>query len=275
MYFPLLYSNRKRVLWTIIDGSLCVFQKSTYSKLNEYEKNWSMAFLPIPFNKEIFDKCFRILGDLNKSDFLDIYNISDIDANQSAFDTQYNVKFKSDGKEYLYNVSSSKGLAGSDYKKIRHYINHFNNAYHPKIERYTPDMYKECLKLFNDWKQRKLEDSDVVLYKEHTREMFNELRMFEDMFGIVVRIKGEPAAFTLGGILSETKQTATCIIRKSIPGIKGLGEFIDWNFYNYLPPNITAVNDGDDCLSQSLADYKMKWRPVKVNPIFKAKVYER
>ena len=235
MYFPLLFSNRKNVLWEIINGSLCVFQKSIYSKLNEYENNWSMAFLPTPFNKSAFDECFSILKDLNKSESVNVYNITNVNSVGAALNAHYSAKFKSDGKEYIYNACNLKSLSGADYKKIRHYINHFEKANNPKIERYTPSMYKECLKLFNDWKERKLEQGDVILYKEHTKEMFNELMMFEDMFGIVVRIDGEPAAFSLGGILSDASKTATCIIRKNVAGIRGLGEYIDWNFYNYLP----------------------------------------
>ena len=272
MYFPLLYSNRKNVLWDIINGSLCVFQKGIYSKLNEYQKNWSLAFLPVPFNKAAFDECFLILNDLNKSEPVNVYNINDIDSAGAALNTHYGANFKSDGKEYIYNAHTLKGLQGAEYKKIRHYINHFEKASSPKIERYAPSMYRECLKLFNEWKERKLEESNTILYKEHTKEMFNELMMFEDMFGIVVRINGAIAAFTLGGILSDARQTATCIIRKTVPEIRGLGEYIDWNFYNYLPEKIKIVNDGDDCMSPGLAEYKMKWRPENVQPIFKAKI---
>ncbi|VVB61395.1 Uncharacterised protein [uncultured archaeon] len=271
-YFPILYSNRKNVLWKVIDNSLCVFQKSTYSKVNEYEKNWSMAFLPMPFNYKAFENCVNLLCKLNKLNSVNVHNISNTDMDAIHSKINCDATFAADGKDYIYDVSCSKSLTGPDYKKIRYYVKHFERDYSPQVEKYDPSMYKECFKLTKDWMRRKLEKDDTILYKEHTKEMLKELWMFDDMFGIAVRVKGELVAFSLGGILLENRQTGTCIIRKTVDGMKGLSEFIDWNFYNYLPQKINYVNDGDDCMSPSLADYKMKWRPAKIQPIFKGTV---
>ncbi len=270
MYFPVLFSSRKNVLWKIIDGSLCVFQKSAYNRVNEYEKKWSLAFLPIPFNHSAFEECINILDAFNRTDRHNIHNISDSTASHVQSGIKYNIRLTPDGRDYIYDVSRSKSLAGSEYKKIRYHVAHFEKEYHPKTDSYNPEMYRECLRLFNSWKKRKLEQDNVTLYKEHTNEMLKELRMFDDMFGIVVRVNNELAAFSLGGGLIEKNQMGVCIIRKTETGMKGLSEFIDWNFYNYLPGRISTVNDGDDCFSQSLADYKSKWRPARIQPIFKA-----
>lgn len=273
-YFPILYSNRKNVRWKVIDSSLCVFQKNTYSKVNECEKTWSMAFLPVPFSENALNDCFGIMDGLNRQKQQKEYGINNIDGNRAILNklNNYKIEYASEGTEYLYNVNDSQTLAGSKYNKIRNRISQFERNFNPKIEKYSSDMYEECLGLFEDWKQRKTKNENVVLYKEHIEEIFRELWMFEDMFGVVVRVNGELAAFSLGGILSEEHNTATCIIRKTKSDMNGLSEYIDRKFYDYLPKNITTVNDGDDCMSPTLADYKTKWRPINVQPIFKANI---
>ncbi len=234
-----------------------------------------MAFLPAPFNSDAFDECIDLLCKVNKSNSIEVHNISSIDMNSISKKINYDATYAADGKDYLYDASCSKNLTGSRYKKIRYYIKRCEKDYNPKIEKYDPSMYNECFKLTKDWIKRKLEKDDTVLYKEHTKGILKELWMFDDMFGIVARVKGELVAFSLGGILLENGNTGTCIIRKTADGMKGLSEFIDWNFYNPLPGNIKMVNDGDDCLSQSLAAYKMKWRPARVQPIFKARIIDK
>lgn len=271
-YFPILYSNRKNVLWKVIDGSLCVFQKSTYSKLNEIDKNWSMASLPVPFNQAAFNDCVSLLCKMNKSDSVEVYNISSADANSISSEIKQKSAFVPDGKDYLYDVASSKSLNGSNYKNIRYYVRRFEKEHNPQIEKYDTSMYKECFKLTKDWISRKMEKSGTSLYKEHTKEMLKELWMFDDMFGLVVRVRDELVAFSLGGVLMEKQGIGTCIIRKTASGMNGLSEYIDWNFYNQLPEKIKSVNDGDDCMSPTLADYKSKWRPLSLQPIFKGEI---
>lgn len=272
-YFPILHSNGKNVQWIISNESLCVYQKDTYSTEEETEKTWSMAFPPVPFNTDAIEESFEILDKLNGKKQKK-YGINNIDGNRALINTinNYKIEYIPDGAEYFYDVKKSKKLEGPAFKNIRNHISRFEHKFHPRIEEYSSNMYEECLELFDVWKQRKIKNGNGVLYKEHIEEMFRELRMFPDMFGVAVLVDDKLRAFSIGGHLSKKHNTATCIIRKTSPDMPGLSEYIDRKFYDCLPESITLVNDGDDCNDPDLANYKKKWQPIEVRPIFKANI---
>ncbi|MBN2488640.1 MAG: DUF2156 domain-containing protein [Methanosarcinaceae archaeon] len=246
-YFPVLLSNNS-VYIDRIDGATVLLIKEN--------DTWDLLIPPLGnCSNGTFENIFNYLKELNRNCKGAILNCT------SSFiekldPEQYTVKL--DCWDYIYDKKEQLSLGGKKFSEIRNHINYFQKHNNYTVSPYSPEDYDECDHLFNGWRDKKQSNGTVI--DEHIAQMFQNLCLFHDMFGIVVRVDGKLVGFSIGGLLQPNE--AICIIRKTNFSYRGLSEFIDHCFYRHIPESVNLVNDGDDLNSESLRLYKMKWKPV-------------
>lgn len=248
-YPPVLLSNDSIFIDRIEDSTILLVKENN---------NWNLIIQPLgKCINGTLEKIFDYLKEQNGNNEGLIYNCTTSFVN-NLDPEKYSIKVECG--DYIYNKEEQMGLCGKKFSEIRNHINYFKHHYKYTITAYTSDDYEECYGLFNGWKAKK--EANIPVKDEYMAQLFQNLCLFPDMFGIVVRVDGKLAGFSLGGILLSNE--AICIIRKTDYQYKGLSEFIDHEFYKWVPENVTFVNDGDDLESESLRKYKMKWFPSEL-----------
>ena len=248
-YFPVLLSYNSVYVDNIEGTTLLLFKENG---------NWDLFIQPLGEGSNgTLENVFNHLRELNGNNKGVILNCTAPfvkNLNRELYDIQ------PDCWDYIYEKREQLNLSGKKFSEIRNHINYFMKHYNYSISAYSPEDYEECDRLFNGWKEKK--QADNLVKDEHIAQLFQNLYLFADMFGIVVRVNGRVVGFSIGGLLAPDE--AICIIRKTDYKCKGLSEFIDHHFYRCVPESVTFVNDGDDLNSKSLRQYKMKWCPVGV-----------
>lgn len=246
-YFPILLSYNSVYVDRIGGATLLLMKENS---------NWDLFIQPLgDCSSGTLETVFNYLRELNGNNKGAILNctttfIKGLDPEQ--YDLQ------PDCWDYIYEKHEQITICGKKFSEIRNHINYFMKHYNYTISAYSPEDYEECDRLFNGWKEKK--QAHILVKDEHIAQMFQNLCLFPDMFGIVVRVDGRVVGFSIGGLLAPDE--AVCIIRKTDYQYKGLSEFIDHHFYRCIPENVVFVNDGDDLNLESLRQYKMKWFPV-------------
>lgn len=247
-YFPVLLSNHSVFIETKAGSTLLLLKEND---------NWNLLTQPLgDCSNGTLEKVFDFLTNINGNHEGIIYNCTDSFISQ--LDPQlYDIKMECG--DFIYSREEQLALKGKKFNEIRNHINYFKKHYNYTVQPYSSDDYEECDSLFNGWKAKK--EANIPVKDEYVAQLFQNLSMFPDMFGIVVRVDGKLVGFSIGGLLADNE--AICIIRKTDYNYKGLSEFIDHEFYKWVPESVQYVNDGDDLNSESLRHYKKKWNPVK------------
>ncbi|MCL7475947.1 MAG: phosphatidylglycerol lysyltransferase domain-containing protein [Methanosarcinales archaeon] len=252
-YFPVILSNELIYMDTIDNSTILLLKE---------EGNWNLATQPLgDCSNGTLEKIFNYLKELNGTKDGALFNCTESFVENLA-PSLYNIK--DECGDYIYRKDEQISLNGKRFSEIRNHINYFKKHYNYTVGAYTAEDYNECFELFNGWKAKK--EANIPVKDEHIAQLFQNLCLFPDMFGITIRVDGKIAGFSLGGLLAENE--AICIIRKTDRQYNGLSEFIDSEFYKCLPENINLVNDGDDLNSESLRTYKMKWHPAQVRKYY-------
>lgn len=248
-YFPVLLSNEALFIHRI-EGSTALLIKEN--------GNWDLLTQPLgDCSNGTLEKVFDYLKEMNGNDKGALFNCTD--SFVSGLDPD-NYEIKLDCTDYIYRKEEQLTMNGKRFSEIRNHINHFKKNYNYTVSAYSADDYQECDSLFNGWKAKK--EANIPVKDENVAQLFQNLCLFPDMFGIVVRVDGKLVGFSIGGLLGPDE--AICIIRKTDYQYKGLSEFIDNEFYKWVPENVQLINDGDDLNSESLRKYKLKWNPAEL-----------
>src|SRR5665648_44787 len=218
---------------------------------------WDALLPPLGnVDKASLEQCFECLRELNGHEKGSIYNCKGSEIDLVGHE---NYLMSVECQDYIYRKAEQLQLAGGRFNPIRNHISYFKKHYNFIVAPYTSDDYEDCVKLFNGWREHR--QNNANLSDEHAAELFSNLYLFSDMFGITIKVDNKIAGFSIGGMLSETE--AICILRKVDCAYKGLSEFIDHEFYLHLPECVQTVNDGDDLSIESLRNYKEKWHPIE------------
>ncbi|MCL7414517.1 MAG: phosphatidylglycerol lysyltransferase domain-containing protein [ANME-2 cluster archaeon] len=230
--------------------------------LSKEEGNWNLFVQPLGDSSNgTLEKTFNYPRELNGNNEGAFYNCTASFVENLDPDL-YSIK--EECGDYIYFKDEQVSLNGKRFNQIRNHINFFKKHYNYTVRPYSTEDYNECFELFNGWKAKK--EGNIPIKDEHIAQLFQNLCLFPDMFGITIRVDGKIVGFSLGGLLAQNE--AICIIRKTDRQYNGLSEFIDNEFYKYVPENVNLVNDGDDLNSESLRNYKMKWHPAQIRKYY-------
>lgn len=259
-------SNRRTILWKIIDGMLVTFAYS-------YKK--TLYVFCLPFGDSSPEKLTNVLltalnyclewNNYNK----DVSVVRMLNDNQLAFlkkDARFSKYFKKStwtGIERHYGLKLVSELKGKDFESIRNRVNKFNRE-NPdaQVLLYHKNNYDELLQLAERWKRtsgRKYSNIfDGVYYKEllkHNDEL--------EQTTLIIQ-KGSRIIGMISGGLLPTGQAWGSVV-KFEENIPGLSETLTVEYCRLLHkmfPEAELINVGSDLGPGGLRKYKLKFRPV-------------
>lgn len=167
--------------------------------------------------------------------------------------------YHADGRSILYDSDYIYKLEETVHiKNFRANIKKFDRDNKFELKKATESDAKEVI---IDWyKKKKTEDFNYTLW------FINNLKKFRDVHADIGYINDKPVAFSLWGELMD--DTAVHIVSKD-KGIPYLQDKMRMEtYYDMLDRDFTHVNDGGDQGQHSLRMYKLKLRPVLINPIW-------
>lgn len=177
--------------------------------------------------------------------------------------------------DYIYLTDDLIELKGNNYHTKRNEINKFKKAYPDiAIEILDPKTHSnEIIELLNRWIANRLKympkDQTEQFLDGISHERFAIKRILKhyeelNLIGIVLKIGGEMAGFTVGEKLSE--KTASILIEKTDFEILGSAQFIFREFCKVLKNsyNCEFINVGDDMGFENLKKVKLSYRPHKL-----------
>jgi hypothetical protein len=262
------WRNSLRILWTILEGHLCVFANG----------GDDLTLLMPPIGDTASDKALDAAWDV-----MDAYNaahgLNDRGRIEYASEELLG-RFERDrltllpmGTDYIYDVSAMIELPGGDLASKRQAKNRFLRNYPHRVERYSPDRHlADCLTLLDSWKhhqdQHHLTEGGANAIKRQKESLACQLalRCAPDLglrgMVIYVTVDGVESlrAFTFGEAL--TSLQSSIVIEKTDLEIKGLAQFIFSEFCREHWSAYPRVNVGDDWGLPTLAWTKMSYRPV-------------
>ncbi len=245
-----IWKDLFKIYWALIEDNLCLFYQD---KIGIF-----MPLAPIGNdNDRVIKKCFEIMNYYNpNTEVSRIENISEeIPGRTKLKDT-----------EYLCSPKELAELKGDRYKHKRSSCNHFVRNYPYQVMPYSQSMLKDCLGLYQLWRNQREESNKDVIYRQMLEDSgvsFNTALRYANKIGLsgyVVKAAGKVKACSLGYPLN--KETFCILFEVCDLRLKGIARFIFREFcrrlsgYKYI--NIMGGSD-----LENLKAVKMSYRPVE------------
>ncbi|GMO47600.1 MAG: phosphatidylglycerol lysyltransferase domain-containing protein [Treponemataceae bacterium] len=162
--------------------------------------------------------------------------------------------------DYLYLRSDLAELRGKKFHKKKNLVNAFNAAYpDARVEAINDANKSEALAVLNTWERLHVEN-EVTDY-ESCKSALAYMREL-GLDGILARIGGKPAAFSLGEPMAAGGMY--CVhFEKAIDAYKGIYQYVNQQEALALPESVTYINREQDVGDEGLRQAKMTYRPVK------------
>ena len=259
-------SNRREVLWKVIDDMLVTFAYSRYNTL---------YLMCLPFGRgnpeevvNVLLKCLKYCCEVNNNDtsksFVKTVNSMQLEVLRKSpiFEKHFRV-IPLVGIEKHFSVQNLISLEGKQFSNIRKNINKFHRLYdNAIIRKYTPDDYDEVIRLGEYWREtsgRKYSGIFDRVYFPEIVKHYNELNHHI----LVIEIERKIIGMISGGE-SPDGQSWGCL-SKFMKEFDGLSELMIVEFAHEVyktNPNIEYMNTGSDLGPGGLRVFKDKFRPV-------------
>lgn len=165
-----------------------------------------------------------------------------------------------DQSDYVYRVKDLIELSGGDYEKKRNHLNYFQRHYDYEAAELDEALVPEVLELQADWCRLKECDLKPGLHNEDlaVREALDHFGDL-DYRGLVVKVDGRVAAFSLG----EALNTDTVVVHaeKADPDVRGLYVAVNQLFLERLWSRYSLVNREQDLGVRGLRQAKESYHP--------------
>ena len=218
--YHMIWSHNTSYFWKIIDGSFCMFSKTG--------KDYSLPLPPLPYSKEAFQECSRLIEALNlEGSGFSAFNASEETARTAALD---GFSARETSQEFLYKRTSLAELKGDNYKGARWLCNVFEKNKDISLLEYKQGDLEECAAALNLWYNHKFEktkyENELYLLKHSLKANRTALSMQKKLglTGRVLRCGGNVAAYTFGAAISE--DTFCVYFEITNPSFKGAGQYI-------------------------------------------------
>lgn len=166
--------------------------------------------------------------------------------------------------DYVYSVPELVELKGNRFHKKKNLLNQFLRAYRHDFSVLTPDCVEATLDMQRQWcTWRDCEDSGTLVAENRaiTRVLQNWDRLGGGLFGGVLRIEGEVAAYTVAEALSD--DMLVIHFEKGRPEFKGVYQAVNQMFLAANGEGFAFVNREQDLGDEGLRKAKMSYNPVK------------
>ena len=236
-----------------------------------------MPILPMPYETEsptylnIINKAYQFMLDSNPNRHI---------ARIENVPQELLVYFQGNGfqailkeTEYLYETEALAELRGNRYKQQRHAYNGFVAKYpSAKLRPYTAADQDECLSLYDQWRERRLEKSDDPIYNamlDDSRSAHQIGVSHADALGLlgrVVRIDRDIRGYTFGYPLGAG--TFCVLFEITDLSTRGLAQFIYREFCKELMETYRWINAMDDSGLENLKRVKNAYHPTRLIPSY-------
>jgi uncharacterized protein len=251
------------ISWAIIANSLCVFFSDQIG---------CFMYLP-PLAKErqpaAIKQAFTIMDSINENK--DISRIENIEQDDLEYYRSLGYLTHKKYPDYLCLRSDLTLLKGNKFKSQRASCNYFIQHYNFASRNFRFSDQKECLRLFESWRQERKTQSKDDLYcglLEDSRKVILEaVANYKqlDLEGIVVKVNQEIKGFSFGYRLNNN---TFCILYEITDlTIKGLAQFIFRKFSEKLK-DYKYINIMDDSGLVNLRKTKLAYKPVRLIPAY-------
>ncbi len=159
--------------------------------------------------------------------------------------------------DYIYWRESLATLAGRKYHKKRNLVKLFNENYRCEERVLTTGLVEDAEKVLEKWVEGRADDPGDYEAARDSLTYFTDL----DLSGLVFYIDSAPVAYSLGEILPDGKSFITHF-EKTVPGFRGLAQFVNKSFAAWLPEEINIINREQDLGDEGLRQAKESYRPV-------------
>ncbi len=270
------WGNSLRILWTELDGHLCVFANGS----------GDLTLLMPPIGDGSPDRAlrqaFQIMDDYNRAHGVEgASRVEYVSSELLARFDPSKLVVEPMGMDYVYDTARMIDLAGGDLASKRQLKNRFLRNYEHRLEPYDPARHAEpCRQLLRMWKKQQdvahtVERLTSALKRQKEAiacELALEHAAVLGLKGVVIYVKNPldeestPSfslrGFTFGEWLG--KDQSSIVIEKTDLGVKGLAQFIFSDFCRSHWMARPYVNAGDDWGLETLAWTKMSYRPARL-----------
>ena len=177
----------------------------------------------------------------------------------------FDVSEDRDNFDYLYHREQLATLAGRALQKKRNLVHNFVRENPHRVETLAPDRIDDALAVLEAWREQAPDLADYAPAREAlVRSAEFGLR------GRITYVVDKPAGYALG----EPTAGGTAFVvhyEKSVPGMKGLYQFINMDLTRSLPAEITVINREQDLGDPGLRQAKITYRPFGFLEKFRAR----
>jgi uncharacterized protein len=182
----------------------------------------------------------------------------------AAFASSFDVVEDRDGANYVYAAADLAELAGRRYAKRRNLLAQAARLYAWSVERLGPEHVEECMVIVDDIARHRCAESAVTLAQE-TAALERALRLFGPvgLQGLLVRVEGEPSAFSIFDRLGPT--TAVVLFERALRSRKGLYQVINRETAREISSQgLTLINREEDLGDLGLRKAKLAYFPLRL-----------
>lgn len=176
------------------------------------------------------------------------------------FSEEYKAERDRDLDDYLYTPEKLIGLHGKHLQAKRNHISQFTKNYEFTVEDLSAQSERECLEMDARW---------TALHEEYSREIHEErmaiINAFKywdrlDLKGILIRINGEIAAFTIGELVREGTEAIVHFEKGNIDYM-GIYAAINQKFCEKYLSGTTFIDRQEDVGLEGLRKSKLSYHP--------------
>ncbi len=193
------------------------------------------------------------------------YSVTDADKRflEYTYPGRFSFEDCRDEYPYLYDKDAQIGMAGKDYKRLRHQVNLGRAAARAwSLEPLTEGNVERALSLNRQWAEGRGEnDLADTAAAEAALRSFTALHLW----GILFRADGRDIAYVAGCFITpEIFDISFCKVLD-----KRCDCFIKWALYRALPAEVTTVDSEDDMGVAGLRTHKLLRRPKELTRVWK------
>jgi hypothetical protein len=165
--------------------------------------------------------------------------------------------------DYVYSVPELVELRGNRFHKKKNLLNQFVKTYRHDFSDLTPDCVEVTLDMQRQWYTWRDSENPGTLEAENraiARVLQSWDRLGDRLFGGVLRVDGEVAAYTVAEALSD--EMLVIHFEKGHPEFKGVYQAVNQMFLARYGKGFALVNREQDLGDEGLRKAKMSYNPV-------------
>ncbi|MBZ5637947.1 MAG: phosphatidylglycerol lysyltransferase domain-containing protein [Acidobacteriia bacterium] len=216
-----------------------------------------------PFPVELQETLLSCAGELPEALRIEAVSAEFLERH-AAFAAHFDVVANRDAANYVYAASDLAELRGRRYAGKRNLLAQASRLYAWSVERLGPEHVEECLVIGDDIARKRTAESAVTLAQE-TQALERALRHLGPLGlqGLLVRVEGEPSAFSIFDRLNPT--TAVVFFERALRSRKGLYQVINRETARVIASQgFTLINREEDLGDPGLRKGKLSYFPVRL-----------